>query len=208
MGESHVIIVGGGVIGMSLAWRLTGAGARVSVIDAGAGAPPATNAAAGMLAPSFEQSAGPLAEALYAFSVESLARWRDFAPMLERDAGMRIDYRDDGILGGEGAVDGGDYEVLCDAGMKVAACHLACHRRPVEVGAPHEERTGRLDIGLPAGHLGDRSAGLWVAHPYHRGALQVRGRGSRQSGRDDVCHHLIGDGFVRELANRPVRLQQ
>ncbi|MEZ5981989.1 MAG: FAD-dependent oxidoreductase [Parvularculaceae bacterium] len=99
MGESHVIIVGGGVIGMSLAWRLTGAGARVSVIDAGAGAPPATNAAAGMLAPSFEQSAGPLAEALYAFSVESLARWRDFAPMLERDAGMRIDYRDDGILG-------------------------------------------------------------------------------------------------------------
>ena len=41
MGESHVIIVGGGVIGMSLAWRLTGAGALVSVIDAGAGAPPA-----------------------------------------------------------------------------------------------------------------------------------------------------------------------
>lgn len=99
MGESHVIIVGGGVIGMSLAWRLTGAGARVSVIDAGAGAPPATNAAAGMLAPSFEHSAGPLAEALYAFSVESLARWCDFAPKLERDAGMRIDYRDDGILG-------------------------------------------------------------------------------------------------------------
>jgi glycine oxidase len=93
-----IAIIGGGVIGLALARELVGASARVVVIDAGEEIPAATNAAAGMLAPSFEtgQSSG---EALYQFSAASLSLWPEFARALEEEAAMSVDYRDDGILG-------------------------------------------------------------------------------------------------------------
>ncbi|MEL7489670.1 MAG: glycine oxidase ThiO [Pseudomonadota bacterium] len=99
MTHPDFLIVGGGVIGLSLAWRLRAAGARVTVADAGAAAPPATRAAAGMLAPSFEQSAGPLAQSLYNFSVAGLRQWEDFAQTLEAASGVSVDYQPTGILG-------------------------------------------------------------------------------------------------------------
>lgn len=99
MSEKRIIIIGGGVIGLALAWRLLKDGARVTIIDARSAAPPATNAAAGMLAPSFEHGSGPLARAQYAFSAASLARWTEFAGALERAAAMSIDYRPFGIMG-------------------------------------------------------------------------------------------------------------
>lgn len=89
-------IVGGGVIGASLAHRLAQAQARVVLIDAGATMAPATIAAAGMLAPSFEHGGG---EALYQLSARSLAMWRDYARELEAASGVNVDYRADGILG-------------------------------------------------------------------------------------------------------------
>ena len=53
-GSVDIGIIGGGSSGMSLARSLVTRGAKVAVIDAGASIPTATNAAAGMLAPSFE----------------------------------------------------------------------------------------------------------------------------------------------------------
>lgn len=97
--NDRIIIVGGGVIGLALAWRLLKEGARVVVIDAGPAIPPATAAAAGMLAPSFEHGAGPVADALYRFSAASLERWRAFAEELGAASGRSIDYRPFGILG-------------------------------------------------------------------------------------------------------------
>lgn len=97
-----IAVIGGGVIGLSLARALLAEGARVAVIDAGADIPAATNAAAGMLAPSFETGHGPgggLGEALYAFGAASLALWPDYAAALEEESGGFVDYRDDGILG-------------------------------------------------------------------------------------------------------------
>lgn len=94
----RVIVIGGGVIGLALAWRLLEKRAAVTVIDDAAGVPPATAAAAGMLAPSFEEGQGPVAEPLYRFSAASLARWRDFAARLERDSETEIDFRPFGIL--------------------------------------------------------------------------------------------------------------
>ena len=95
-----VIVVGGGVIGLSVAWRLARQGVSVAVIDAGAVRPGATAAAAGMLAPSFETApADPIAARLFAFGRRSLAQWRSFAEELEGAAGVDIDYRRDGILG-------------------------------------------------------------------------------------------------------------
>ncbi|MHA7871314.1 MAG: glycine oxidase ThiO [Hyphococcus sp.] len=97
-----IAVIGGGVIGLSLARALCKRGARVAVFDAGAEIPAATNAAAGMLAPSFESGAPgdeALDEALYAFAAASLAQWPAFAAELEDASGVDIDYRADGILG-------------------------------------------------------------------------------------------------------------
>jgi len=93
-----IAIIGGGVIGLSIARALGGAGGQVAVIDAGAQIPPATNAAAGMLAPSFECGGG-VNEDLYAFSADSLSRWPSFAAGLEEETGLDIDFRGGGILG-------------------------------------------------------------------------------------------------------------
>ncbi|MEO1243077.1 MAG: glycine oxidase ThiO [Pseudomonadota bacterium] len=93
-----IAIIGGGVIGLALARALVMRGAAVAVADAGAQIPAATNAAAGMLAPSFE-CGETCAEALYAFSAASLAAWPAFAGALEEETGCDIDFRGDGILG-------------------------------------------------------------------------------------------------------------
>lgn len=92
-----IAIIGGGVIGLSLARALLREKLNVAVIDAGAEIPAATNAAAGMLAPSFESGAG--SDALYALAVASLAMWPEFAGALEEETRLSVDYRSDGILG-------------------------------------------------------------------------------------------------------------
>ncbi len=98
---SDIAIIGGGVIGLSLARLLCARGSHVTVFDAGPQIPAATNAAAGMLAPSFEHhdSGGPLANAVYGFGVRALAMWPAFAAALGGETGADVDYRGDGILG-------------------------------------------------------------------------------------------------------------
>ncbi|MEM8770604.1 MAG: glycine oxidase ThiO [Pseudomonadota bacterium] len=90
-----IAIIGGGVIGLSLARELLTKGASVAIVDAalpGAASP----AAAGMLAPTFED--GLMSEALFAFGAESLRQWPAFAASLEDETGCDIDFRTDGIL--------------------------------------------------------------------------------------------------------------
>jgi glycine oxidase len=95
MTAPDILIAGGGVIGLMTAWRLAGEGLAVTVVDAGA--PSATAAAAGMLAPSFERAlhAGV---ALEAFARAGLQRWRALAPALEAEAGIGVDLQTAGIL--------------------------------------------------------------------------------------------------------------
>lgn len=92
-----IAVIGGGVIGAALSRELLGADLSLVVIDAGAEIPPASGAAAGMLAPSFEEGLG--GEALYALSAESLSMWPSYAAALQTETGADIDYRGDGILG-------------------------------------------------------------------------------------------------------------
>lgn len=92
-----IAVIGGGVIGFTLARRLAAESISLCVIDASQTIPPATNAAAGMLAPSFEESLG--GEALYELSAENLRLWPDFAASLQKESGADIDFRQDGILG-------------------------------------------------------------------------------------------------------------
>ena len=97
-GRFDIGIIGGGIIGMALARLFVMRGAEVVVIDAGATVPAATNAAAGMLAPSFE-CGGTSTKSLQNFSMASLATWPNFAASLEEEAGLDIDYQRKGILG-------------------------------------------------------------------------------------------------------------
>ncbi|MGV9305278.1 MULTISPECIES: FAD-dependent oxidoreductase [unclassified Nonomuraea] len=89
------LIVGGGVVGLSVAWRLARAGTRVTVIDP-APARGASHAAAGMLAPVSEVSYTE--ESLLRLGLAALERWPAFAAELEADSGLRLDYRAQGTL--------------------------------------------------------------------------------------------------------------
>ncbi len=95
MTSSDILIAGGGAIGLMAAFRLARAGLAVTVVDAGA--PSATAAAAGMLAPSFE-AALHAGAALEAFAKTSLALWRVLAPALEEETGLAVDFETGGIL--------------------------------------------------------------------------------------------------------------
>ncbi len=89
-----VIIVGAGIIGLSLAWRLAQRGARVTVLDRSAAAGEASWAAAGMLAPGGEFESGETAR----FAVESLRMYPGFVKELKEASGCPIDFRICGTL--------------------------------------------------------------------------------------------------------------
>ncbi|WP_199515817.1 glycine oxidase ThiO [Nucisporomicrobium flavum] len=87
---SHVTVVGGGIIGLSVAWRLVHHGLSVTVLDSG-GDEGAWYAAAGMIAPAGETAFGQ--EPLQELMLESARRWPAFAAELSQEAGhdLRFD---------------------------------------------------------------------------------------------------------------------
>ncbi|GAA1643083.1 glycine oxidase ThiO [Nonomuraea maheshkhaliensis] len=95
------VIVGGGVVGLSVAWRLAREGREVTVVDPAPGRG-ASYAAAGMLAPVSEVT---YTEApLLRLGVASLRRWPAFAAELTEDAGLASPRTDVGA--GPGATAG------------------------------------------------------------------------------------------------------
>jgi glycine oxidase len=98
-GPVETLIVGGGLIGLAIGWRLARTGRQVVVLErdpADAPATAASQAAAGMLAPLAE--AGFDEPELLAFARRSLGMYPEFVRELEADAGMRVDYRTEGTL--------------------------------------------------------------------------------------------------------------
>src|SRR5712691_9627724 len=91
-----VVIIGAGVIGLAIAWRLAQRGAAVTVFDKAAAGAGASHAAAGMLAICAEAEPGE--EALVALGRTSQSLWPGFAHELERAAGFSIDLRCEGTL--------------------------------------------------------------------------------------------------------------
>jgi len=96
IGEPKVAIVGAGVVGLGIAWRLAARGALVEVFDRGAAGAGATDAAAGMLAACAEAEPGE--EALIALGRESQARWPSFAAELLQASGIDVELRTEGTL--------------------------------------------------------------------------------------------------------------
>ena len=87
---TRVLVAGGGVVGMAVAWRAAGAGFDVTVVDEAPGEG-ATHAAAGMLAPVAEASYGE--EGLVRLACASLARYPGFVAELEAASGRSVGFR-------------------------------------------------------------------------------------------------------------------
>jgi glycine oxidase len=93
---SDVAIIGGGVIGLAIAWRARARGLGVTVFDRGEYGSGASSVAAGMLAPVTEAEAGE--RALLGLGMESARRWPAFAAELRDVTGVDVGYRACGTL--------------------------------------------------------------------------------------------------------------
>ena len=92
----RVAVIGGGVIGLSIAWRLGQLGAAVSLFEAGICGREASWAAAGMLAAQIETE--PTEEGLLPLARDSQRLWPDFAAELEGVTGLPVGYRTEGTM--------------------------------------------------------------------------------------------------------------
>jgi glycine oxidase len=103
-----IVIIGGGICGLGIGWRLAQQGADVTIVERDEAGQAATWAAAGMIAPRAEVEHGE--EALLPLALESAAMWGSFAAELEQASGIDIDYRTHGTL--VAALDRDDLEYL------------------------------------------------------------------------------------------------
>ncbi len=91
-----VIIIGAGVAGLAIAWRMAKAGAQVLVLDRAQPARGATYASAGMIAATAEVAVAGSPE--IQFSRRSRDLWPNFARELESVSGVDVAFRQDGAL--------------------------------------------------------------------------------------------------------------
>jgi glycine oxidase len=91
-----VAIIGGGVIGLSIGWRLAQAMCPVEIFERGEAGKGASWAAAGMLAAGVETEPGELA--LHALNRASQIAWPAFAAELEGTTGQTVELRKEGTL--------------------------------------------------------------------------------------------------------------
>ncbi|BDZ41106.1 hypothetical protein GCM10025865_04050 [Paraoerskovia sediminicola] len=94
-GVRDLLVVGAGIIGLSVAWRALSAGLTVEVLDPTPG-DGATHAAAGMLAAVTEADYGE--ERLAAMNRDSAALWPAFAADLEAASGLDVGLRRTGTM--------------------------------------------------------------------------------------------------------------
>ena len=97
-GPFDICVVGGGLIGLSVAWRAAQRGATVTLLEAGSLGAGASHVAAGMLAPVAELEVGEAGRRLLELSLASLERWPAFADELRKESGIDVGLRRSGTL--------------------------------------------------------------------------------------------------------------
>ncbi len=95
-GRTDAAVIGGGVIGLAIAFELAGRGRRVTLFERGEPGAATSAVAAGMLAPASESERN--AAPLVAFQIDSLRRYRDFAAAVSESSGLCCGYRSEGTL--------------------------------------------------------------------------------------------------------------
>jgi len=116
---TEILIIGGGLIGSAIAWRLAQKGARVTIADAGNLGGEASPAGAGMLSPRAE-FAKP--SAWLDLGTESIRLYPLFVDELQAETGIDVDFRmfhpEDGIV---------------DPAALLRALRCACEKRNVRI---------------------------------------------------------------------------
>jgi glycine oxidase len=114
------IVIGGGIIGASIAWKLALAGLRVTLVDAGSVGSEASWAGAGMLAPGGEiVSREPWLD----LALESMRLYPGFVAELQAASGVAIDYR---VCGGiDVALDEDEWQALAARAERQRAMGIA-----------------------------------------------------------------------------------
>jgi glycine oxidase len=91
-------VLGGGIVGLSVAWRARAQGMSVAVFERGSFGEGATHVAAGMLAPVAEVEFGKDGRRLLGMGMRSAEMWPDFAAELEDASGVEVGLRRSGTL--------------------------------------------------------------------------------------------------------------
>ncbi len=91
-----VVVIGAGVAGLGIGWRLAQAGASVTVLERAQIGNGATTASAGMIAAAAEMGEAETPETQFANRASAL--WPAFAEELQQVSGIDIDYRKSGSL--------------------------------------------------------------------------------------------------------------
>jgi glycine oxidase len=160
-----VVVVGAGVIGMSLAWRLKREGLSVLVIDKGEPGHEASYAAGGMIAHCDPHLSGELKNLAFA----SAALYRQFVQELENESGELPDLRDQGTLASFPASDRPD----CDTCREITHEEIARLEPALHVPLLRE---GERAYWLPESSVDPRAlCGALLKAAKHRGVDFVTG---------------------------------
>jgi glycine oxidase len=93
-----VLVIGGGIVGLAVAWRAAARGLPVTVLEREEIGGGASHVAAGMLAPVSELEFGEHGRRVLEFGLRSAQMWRSFAQELERASGIEVGLRTSGTL--------------------------------------------------------------------------------------------------------------
>jgi glycine oxidase len=183
--SSGVVVIGGGVIGLAVAWRAAQLGHAVRVLERGELGAGTSRVAAGMLAPVTEADAGELA--LLELGLRSARSWPAFADELAAASGSDPGLRRCGSLvvardRDEAVALERELALRLDLGLDVERVLASAARRLEPALAP----TLRLALAVPGDHAADpRSLVLALTEAARRAGAQLRTRAAVQGIRVD-----------------------
>lgn len=176
-----VLVVGAGIIGRSVVWRLAQRGAQVAVVDPDPSGS-AAEVAAGMLAPVTEAHYGE--DALLGLNLESARRWPAFAAELETEVGAD-----------PGFVPCGTLTVARDADDMAELDHLAGYLN--ELGLDAERLSGREVRRREPALAASTRGGLWVPGDHQvnpRHALDALALAAEKRGVEEIPAGAVSVG--------------
>ncbi len=193
----RIIVIGAGIAGLSIGWRLAQAGAEVTVLDRAQAGRGATWAAAGMIAATAESAEASGAEA--EFARRSAEAWPAFAAEIEEQSGGQIFYRKDGAL--IAALTSGEAETLkARAGAQFIGAEEARRiepmLRPDIIGALWDANEAQVDnraVGMALVTALARAGGKLSMNET---AVRFEMDGARAIGVRTPFHVYLADAFV------------
>src|SRR5258706_10308608 len=94
--NDRIMIVGGGVVGVSLGWQLAKKGKEVSILERGKAGVGASYVAAGMLAPQAEMGFEDIE--MFTLCRKSLEMYPAFTEELFKDSGIKVEVEKTGCI--------------------------------------------------------------------------------------------------------------